>query len=153
VGKPEVVLVAAVLILGLLFIPWLIGKVAFGRLKPVQELDELLAQAVLLRSLSAELQQALDDVDGIAKRLQTVSADALARYDDFEARVSALSHRQKALADEVRVLSRVPLPAVEAFTSLLRDEGRSNARRDYVLFLAGMLYSFVVSFVFFQLGS
>ena len=116
-----------------------------GISQPLPELDEVLVRSEYFRHLSLQLQKKLDEVGEISRDLQRASEDWQQRYSVFESKVADLSDKEKELQAQVDSLGQIPLPAMEYFKAQLHKEGESAARRDYLLFCAGIVASLLVS--------
>jgi hypothetical protein len=115
-------------------------------------LDEVLLQGEYFRDLSLELQEKLAEVGEISQNLQWASEDWQQRYSVFESKLALLSEKEKELQAKVESLGQIPLPAMDYFKAQLDQGERSAARRDYLLFGAGILATVALSLVLKLLG-
>lgn len=87
---------------------------------------------------SAEVDQVLSELRDVAK----YRADALSSLEED---LAVLETKEKALQSRVEALQSIPLPVAEHFASLTETGERRSARRDYVLFGAGVVVSTVMA--------
>lgn len=97
-----------------------------------------------LRSSSHEVDSVLAELADVARKRQEAAAQ-------LEEQLLKLEEREQALQERVKVLENVPLPVAEYFASLTSAGEKRSARRDYMLFGAGVLVSTVISIAFFLL--
>jgi hypothetical protein len=154
----EAVLIAAGILFLLVVVSYVVRVILWHRpvkgviSQPLPELDEVLLRGEYFRDLSLELQKKLDEVGEISQNLKRASEDWQQRYLVFESRVAHLSEKEKELREQVDSLGQIPLPAMEYFEGLLNKGERSAARRDYLLFGAGILATVALSLVLNLLG-
>jgi len=156
----EAVLIAAGILFALALVSYVVGVILWRRTakggiplsQSLPELDEVLMRGEHFRDLSFQLRKKLDEVGEISQNLQWASEDWQQRYSVFESRVAHLSEKEKELRKQVDSLGQIPLPAMEYFRDLLDRGERSAARRDYLLFGAGILATVALSLVLKLLG-
>lgn len=95
-----------------------------------------------LRSSSEEVDSVLTELADVARKRQDAAAQ-------LEQQLIDLEHREQALQQRVKALENVSLPVAEYFASLTSAGEKRSARRDYMLFGAGVLVSTVISIIFF----
>jgi hypothetical protein len=112
------------------------GLLAF---KPTRE-ETLRRLSRVLRDAGSELQSTVEAMErDVARRERDLR--------DLTARVEALGSREDSLQARIEVLSRTEPEAARAFAELLAPSERSSRRRDYALFLAGVLSSAITAIV------
>ena len=92
-----------------------------------------------LSELTASLTKASREVDSILIELSRVAKSRESAVVTLEADLASLEAREIELKERIDVLQKVPIPAAEQFAKLLKTGEKKTARRDYVLFGAGVL--------------
>ena len=114
-----------------------------GWLKPQPELpysDKLNGLTTSLLSASKEMDALLAELAETAK----VRKDAV---DRVEQELAGLENRERELKERIDKLQNVPIPAVEEFARLTQHGERRSAKRDYLLFGAGVVVSTVIAII------
>lgn len=114
--------------------------------------DKEQSYSARLQSLSATLTKSSREVDSVIQDLQEVAADRASAVKKLEEDLQALSDRESKLRTKIEHLEKVPLPVAEYFAELSSPGERKSARRDYILFGAGIVFSVVTAIVLKQLG-
>lgn len=106
------------------------------------------------RNLLAELRKAAADMDRIMDEITRYTEDRQASVTKLENDLRALSQREQELKTTVDNLQNIPLPAVEYFAKFVEKTEKRSAKRDYVLFLLGVVLAAVVALILkhFELG-
>lgn len=105
-----------------------------------------------LQQLSENLTKSSREVDSVIGELQQVAAARERAVHKLEDDLKALTERESQLKTKIEHLEKVPLPVAEYFAELSKPSERKSARRDYVLFGAGIIFSVVTAIVLKQLG-
>jgi hypothetical protein len=105
----------------------------FGRPQPQKSYGERLS------TLTASLTRASSEVDDVLRELAQVARDREAAVKKLEGDLAGLEGREKELKDRIEALQKTPLPVAEHFAKLLESGERRSARRDYLLFGAGVV--------------
>jgi DNA repair ATPase RecN len=105
-----------------------------------------------LKELTDNLQKASAGVDDILHELGKVSSERELAITRLEQRLSTLSAKEKELQTRIDSLENTPIPVAEYFASLTDKGERRSARRDYLLFGAGVLVSTVIAIILGMLG-
>ncbi len=53
--------------------------------------------------------------------------------------------KEKAMNEKIELLSKTPLPVAQHFAELMRSSEKTSAKRDYMLFGAGVAVSTVIA--------
>lgn len=117
-----------------------------GRLADADAYSERLAR------LTHELTRSSYEVDKTIAELAQVARDRETAVRKLETDLAALSDREKRLKERIEALEHVPIPVAEHFVALTASGEKRSARRDYLLFGAGVVVSTVTSIIFFLLG-
>ena len=62
-----------------------------------------------------------------------------------------MEKREKELKEKIALLQSVPIPVAEHFARLVEPGEKRNARRDYLLFMAGVIVTTIIAIVL-QIG-
>ncbi len=108
--------------------------------------------AARLERLTNELTRASDGVDQILSELAGVAREREAAVARLERELGELSSREQHLQKRIDDLQNVPLPVAEHFVALTSQGEKRSAKRDYVLFGAGVLVSTITSIIFFLIS-
>lgn len=92
-----------------------------------------------LSELTASLTRSSAEVDLVLRELAQVARDREAAARKLETGLSGLEAREKDLKQRIEILQETPIPVAEHFAKLLQSGERRSARRDYVLFGAGVV--------------
>lgn len=104
-----------------------------------------------LGQLTSSLRQASAEVDSVLSELAQVARDRELAVSELEGQLKDLESKEKTLQERIDHLQALPLPVAEYFAQLTGTGERRSARRDYMLFGAGVLVSTVISVIFFVL--
>jgi len=102
-----------------------------------------------LTQLTWNLRQASMEVDSVLSELAEVARNRETAVSMLEEQLKDLESKEKTLQQRIEHLKGVPLPVAEYFAKLTEAGERRSARRDYMLFSAGVLVSTVISILFF----
>jgi hypothetical protein len=95
--------------------------------------------------LAENLNRSSREVDSILKEIASVMADRQAAAAKLEEELSRHSQHESELKQRIDALKDVPIPVAEHFAKLTESGERRSARRDYLLFGAGVLTSIVTA--------
>jgi len=70
----------------------------------------------------------------------------------LEEDLMALTMRESQLKTKIEHLEKIPLPVAEYFAELAKPGEKKSAKRDYILFGAGVAFSVITAVVLKQLG-
>lgn len=111
------------------------------RREPVKPYSERLAQ------LTASLTKASREVDSVLSELAQVARSREGAVQKLETDLAALGTREKELKEKIEALENTPLPVAEHFAKLLESGEKRSAKRDYVLFGAGVIVTTVIAVI------
>jgi hypothetical protein len=94
-----------------------------------------------LSGLTGELVKASKEVDSVLAELAQVAKEREQTVQKMEGELSHLQNREKELQQRIDHLQNVPLPVAEYFAQLTSTGEKRSARRDYLLFGAGVVVS------------
>lgn len=103
-------------------------------------------------SLFAELSVASERMDGIVSRIQDYTKARESAVAKLESQLGQLSQEEGQLRKTIEELRQVPLPAAEYFASLISEDNKRGTLRNYVLFIAGVVVSAIVTIVLKHFG-
>lgn len=105
-----------------------------------------------LSELSASLTKASREVDSVLAELAQVARSRETAVQKLESDLQTLETREKELKDKIEALESTPLPVAEHFAKLLESGEKRGAKRDYVLFGAGVVLTTVIAILIQVLG-
>jgi DNA repair ATPase RecN len=98
-----------------------------------------------LSELTSSLTTASAQVDSVLRELSTVAREKEQAVKKFETGLGELGQREQELKKKIEDLQNVPLPVAEQFAKLVEPSERRGARRDYILFGAGVLVTTIIT--------
>lgn len=105
-----------------------------------------------VEKLAENLNRSSKEVDGILKEIASVTADRQAAAEKLEEELNRLSQHESELKERINALKDIPIPVAEHFAKLTESGERRSARRDYLLFGAGVVTSIVTAIALRSLG-
>jgi len=98
-----------------------------------------------LARLTESLTRSSEEVDQVLDELRSVARARSDAVTALEQDLGSLEAKEKDLQQRITVLQNIPVPVAEHFVALMeKGEGRS-ARRDYLLFGAGVVVSTAIA--------
>lgn len=92
-----------------------------------------------LANLTAGLSKASREVDSVLQEMALVARERETSATRMEGVLLELEKRERDLQKRIDILQTVPIPVAEQFAKLVEPSERRSARRDYILFLAGVV--------------
>lgn len=105
-----------------------------------------------LARLTESLTKSSAEVDGILAELTQVAQERERTVRDLETQLIKLTEDEKQTKQRIQDLQNTPLPVAEHFAKLTESGEKRSARRDYLLFGAGVLVSTVITIILSLLG-
>lgn len=112
-----------------------------GKPEPKKSYGERLSE--LTRSLSS----ASSEVDSILAEMSSVVKEKESSVMELKEGLSNLEKRERELKDRISSLENVPIPVAEHFAKLMKYGERRSAKRDYVLFGAGVIVTTMIAII------
>ena len=100
-----------------------------------------------LAELTTSLNKASREVDSVLAELAQVISSRESSVQKIEADLSSLERKEKETKERITALEQTPLPAADHFAKLLEVREKRNAKRDYLLFGAGVIVTTIVALV------
>jgi cell division protein FtsB len=100
-----------------------------------------------LSELTASLTKASSEVDSILSELAQVARNRESAVQKLETDLQTLESREKELKEQIEALENTPLPVAEHFAKLLETGERRSAKRDYILFGAGVVATTIIAII------
>jgi septal ring factor EnvC (AmiA/AmiB activator) len=100
-----------------------------------------------LSELTTNLTKASTEVDAILLELSNVAVDRENSLKDLEANLVKMENREKELRRKISALQNVPIPVAEYFAKLVEPGEKRSAKRDYLLFGAGVIVTTIVAVI------
>ena len=104
-----------------------------------------------LSELTSSLTKASSEVDGVLREMAQVAEEREASVKNLEEGLTDLEKREKELKEKITLLQSVPIPVAEYFARLVEPGEKRSARRDYILFMAGVIVTTIIAIVL-QIG-
>lgn len=101
--------------------------------------------AVRLSELTHSLTNASAEVDSILAEMSRVTKEKQSSVDKLEEGLSDLEKRENELKDRIATLENVPIPVAEHFAKFMESGEHRGAKRDYILFGAGVLVTTLIA--------
>ncbi len=98
-----------------------------------------------LSELTLNLTKASSDVDSVLSEMAQVARNRESAVQKLELDLKSLEIKEKELKEKVKTLENTPLPVAEHFIKLLEYGEKRSAKRDYVLFGAGVVVTTVIA--------
>jgi hypothetical protein len=86
-------------------------------------------------------------MDAVLHELSAVAQEKEEAVRKLEMGLQELERREQGLKQKIEALQSVPLPVAEYFAKLVEPGERRIARRDYLLFGAGVLVTTIITIV------
>lgn len=100
-----------------------------------------------LSELTRSLNRSTQEVDKILIEMSNVAKERGETVSTLEEDLLNLERREQETKKRIQDLENVPLAAVEHFAQLTSAGEKRSARRDYLLFAAGVLVSTIIAIV------
>jgi len=117
--------------------------------RAIRRQEPIPSYAERLSHLMHSLRESSSGVDAVLTELASVAAQRETAARRLEEQLRDLEKKEASLQQRIQSLQAVPIPVAEYFAELTKAGERRSARRDYMLFGAGVLVSTVISIVFF----
>jgi hypothetical protein len=112
--------------------------------------------ATQIKELSSDLSASFEKIDDLLKETQSLMDKRKHSLDSLESNIEELESREIELKNRVETLEKVPIQALDYFIKATESAEKKAARRDYSLFVWGMIggtmLSTIVSLIFRALG-
>jgi chromosome segregation ATPase len=109
-----------------------------------------------MQKLSGKLHEASSDFETLLQEMDHVAKQREIAVTELETKLTELSEREQTLESRITTLSQTHPRVAQEFIALLEEgqkEGeKRSARRDYMLFAAGVVVTIVLTLVFNALG-
>ena len=139
---PTLLLEISTLIIGLLLsapVTHFLVKIFSNKLK------EKISYGEQLNTLTSSLLKSTKQVDKILAELTSVTKDRENALTKLESELTILESREIETKKRIEDLQNIPLQAVEHFAQLTTAGEKRSARRDYLLFAAGVIVSTIIA--------
>lgn len=100
-----------------------------------------------LSDLTSGLTKASAEVDDVLREMSQVAKERESSVRELETGLADLEKRERELKEKIALLQSVPIPVAEQFAKLVEPGERQSARRDYLLFLSGVVVTTVIAVV------
>lgn len=109
--------------------------------------EELLDYSTRVGNAVENIKRASIEMDRVMQEFASISAERQKTIDLLEGKLIQLSEQESMLNQKIQSLEKVPLEAIRHFEETLTKGDRRSARRDYLLFILGILASVIVTFI------
>jgi len=100
-----------------------------------------------LSRLTSSLIKASKEVDRVLNELTEVASNRERAMKTLESNLASLEKKETDLKERIAILEQLPLPVADHFAGLIESGEKRSARRDYILFGAGVLVSTVIALI------
>lgn len=100
-----------------------------------------------LTELTQSLTKSSAEVDAVLSELAKVARERENAVQRLENELQNLERREKELQEKIETLEQVPIPVAEHFANLVESGEKRGARRDYILFGAGVVVTTIVAII------
>jgi hypothetical protein len=100
-----------------------------------------------LAELTAVLTRSSRELDAVLNELGEVARERSAALQQLEDDLLKSERREKEARDRIEALEKIPLPVAEHFAKLTQAGEQRSAKRDYLLFGAGVVVSTVIGLI------
>lgn len=100
-----------------------------------------------LQRLSEKLSTTSSEFDVQLRELEKFASARQKAVEALEATMKDQTAREQQLRDNIKMLENVPLPVAKYFSELASSGEKKSARRDYLLFAAGVVVSTAIAIV------
>jgi hypothetical protein len=97
--------------------------------------------------LTSALSLTTERLSVIAGAIARLSAERAQAADAAELRMRQASQKEAQATARVATLAEIPIPIVDAFTDVVRESDRRGTWRDISLFVAGMIFTTIISVI------
>lgn len=119
----------------------LLRKIIGKKGKPARPYSERLAK------LTSSLTKASQEVDRVILELAQVAKGREDAVSKLENDLASLEKREKEIKQRIETLEKVPLPVADHFAKLIESGDKRSAKRDYLLFGAGVVLSTIIAVI------
>ena len=107
--------------------------------------NDLESPATKLKRLSETMAATSQEFDVQLRELEQLATARHLAVQALEETMKNLTTREQQLQERIKQLENVPLPVAEYFAQLASGGEQKSARRDYILFAAGVVVSVAVA--------
>ena len=97
--------------------------------------------ALRLSELTKKLEEASSEVDDVLQEIASVADNRQKTVEILERDLSQLEAKEVQLKEKITALENTPVEAAKHFAALVSEGEKRGAKRDYMLFGAGVLVS------------
>ena len=112
-------------------------------LKPKQ----VFSYGLKLSELTSSLVNASKEVDRVLTEISAIATNREDTINKLELNLASLEKKETDLKRKIETLVKLPIPVAEHFAKLMESGEKRSARRDYLLFGAGVAVSTVIAIV------
>lgn len=107
--------------------------------------DEAISYSEKLSNLTNKLEESSREVDKVLKEIAQVADNRQKTVEKLEHDLTTLEAKENHLKEKISALESTPVEAAKHFADLVSEGEKRGAKRDYLLFGAGVLVSTVVA--------
>ena len=98
-----------------------------------------------LTRLTKSLNKSSREVGSVLKELAAVAQSRERAVQNLESELATLEQREQSIKERIEQLQNVPIPVADHFASLVESGEKRSARRDYMLFGAGVVVTSLIA--------
>jgi hypothetical protein len=133
--------------LGSMFAYFLVEYVLNFSQKYILKPKQVFPYGKKLAELTSNLVNASEEVDRVLTEISAVATNREDTIKKLELNLSSLEKKETDLKQKIKTLEKLPIPVAEHFTKLMESGEKRSARRDYLLFGAGVAVSTMIAIV------
>lgn len=143
IQNPEAIVILGGLISAL--IGYLYGELTYRIDKKYQKKkDQESYQGRIDHSLKS-LKNATGEIDNVITEIGKISKEKHETIEKLEHELQNLSSREIKLKDKIETMEKVPLEVLKHFEEILNKGQKRGAKRDYILFIAGVITTTLIA--------
>lgn len=97
--------------------------------------------------LTQSLKEAGEQVDQVISEIASVAQERERAVKELEEKMNALEANEVEIKNRIEHLKSIPLPAINHFAEMMKPSERKSAKRDYILFGAGVFVSTLIAII------
>ena len=109
--------------------------------------EEKISYSDKLKNLTNELEKNAEKLDSTLHEFSSIVKERERKIKQLETELLKLEASEKEYKERISALENVPIAAIDHLLKQLEPSERKSARRDYLLFIAGLLLGAIVSII------
>jgi len=93
------------------------------------------------------LKNATLDIDKVVEEIGSISKEKQETIAKLETELKTLEEKEITMKERIGALEKVPIEAVKHFEDILKRGDKRSARRDYLLFIGGVVVTTIIAII------